>query len=96
MALMFVDLQEALAEAVEDAGFTAKLMQAEAAASSDRVTLRVLGMTCSSCSTAVEKCLNALPGIRHASVNLLANKAEVGCLPILQAPPHLCKPFCLP
>lgn len=62
---------------MEDAGFTAKLLKPEVASSSDRVTLRVVGMTCASCSSAVEACLNGLPGVHHASVNLLANVAEV-------------------
>lgn len=70
-----------MAEAVEDAGFTAKLLKPEAASSSDKATLRVVGMTCASCSSAVEACLSSLPGVHHASVNLLANIAEVSCIP---------------
>ena len=36
-------------------------------------------MHCSSCSSAVERALVALPGVRQASVALLAESAEV-CL----------------
>ncbi|KAK9841413.1 hypothetical protein WJX74_005280 [Apatococcus lobatus] len=78
--------EEALAEAVEDAGFTAKLLKPEAARCSDRLSLRVVGMTCASCSTAVETCLSSLPGVHHASVNLLANVAEVDYDPDITGP----------
>ncbi len=39
--------------------------------------LRVGGMTCSSCSSAVETALRGVPGVQEASVNLLAGTAEV-------------------
>lgn len=39
--------------------------------------LRVQGMTCASCSTAVEKTLRALPGVRSAQVALLQETASV-------------------
>lgn len=38
---------------------------------------RVEGMTCSSCSAAVESCLAALPGVRHAAVSLTLQEAKV-------------------
>lgn len=49
------------------------------------VVLEVLGMTCSSCSSAVESALLALPGIHGATVALLQNKAEVSFDPLLQS-----------
>ena len=45
--------------------------------SMDRVTLSVDGMTCSSCSTAVEKALKRVPGVKNASVGLLSHTADV-------------------
>ena len=42
-----------------------------------RPQISVKGMTCSSCSSAVEKSLKALPGVNAVSVSLLAESAEV-------------------
>lgn len=61
-------------EAIEDAGFEGELLQE---ADSNSVTLRVEGMTCSSCSLAVETALRSQKGVVSASVNLLAKQAEV-------------------
>ena len=41
------------------------------------VKLQVTGMTCSSCSSAVEKSLLMLEGVQHASVALSLQQAEV-------------------
>jgi len=73
-AVQGVRMQEQLVEAVEDAGFEARLV-----GQGDKGTLqlRVGGMTCGSCSTAVEKALQAAPGVLGASVNLLAGTAQV-------------------
>lgn len=38
---------------------------------------RVEGMTCSSCSAAVESAVAGLPGVRHAAVSLLQAEARV-------------------
>lgn len=35
------------------------------------------GMTCSSCSAAVESAVAGLPGVRHAAVSLLQGEARV-------------------
>lgn len=43
-----------------------------------RVTLSVGGMTCASCSSAVEGVLGALPGVLAVSVSLLSNSCTVG------------------
>ena len=66
--------QAALLEAIEDAGFEGEVVQE---ADSNTVTLQVEGMTCSSCSSAVENALNAQKGVVSAAVNLLAKRAEV-------------------
>lgn len=41
------------------------------------ITLDVVGMTCSACSSRIEKVLNKKDGVINANVNLLANKATV-------------------
>ena len=41
------------------------------------VKLRVSGMHCSACSTAVEAALGALPGVRSAAVSLTMQQADV-------------------
>jgi len=35
-------------------------------------TLAIEGMTCAACSTAVERAVRKLPGVREANVNLTA------------------------
>lgn len=37
----------------------------------------VTGMTCSACSSRVEKCVSKLEGIQNVSVNLLTNSMQV-------------------
>ena len=37
----------------------------------------VTGMTCSACSSRVEKCVSHLDGIKEVSVNLLTNSMQV-------------------
>lgn len=69
--------QAELLEAIEDAGFEGKLLQE---ADSNALTLQIEGMTCSSCSSAVESALRSQKGIVSAAVNLLAGRAEVPTL----------------
>lgn len=74
-------MQDTLKEAITDAGFEAKVLsEGKAETSSDRLALRVNGMTCSSCSAAVENALRAISGVQSASVNLMASRAEVSHL----------------
>lgn len=40
-------------------------------------TYDITGMTCSACSSRVEKCVNKLEGVEKASVNLLTNSMQV-------------------
>lgn len=40
-------------------------------------TYDITGMTCSACSSRVEKCANALEGVDKASVNLLTNSMQI-------------------
>lgn len=63
-----------LIEAVESCGFEAKALEKQ---ESNSLLLRIGGMTCSSCSSAVEAALRRAPGVVEAAVNLLAGTAEV-------------------
>ncbi len=71
--------QAVLLEAIEDAGFEGELLQE---ADSNCLTLQIEGMTCSSCSSAVESALRSQKGVVSAAVNLLAGRAEVRSLPV--------------
>ncbi len=61
-----------LRKAVEDAGYG--LVDEQPA---KKLELTVEGMTCASCSAAVERAVKKLPGIKSASVNLTTNRAMV-------------------
>ena len=62
------DAQAALAAVVEGAGFEAKPVSRGAVADCDSALLRVSGMTCSSCSSAVEHALQAHKGVQVKAV----------------------------
>ena len=82
-----------IAEAVKKAGYGAIPLDAPAPAaapaaaaapastvkgsSMGTVTLGLVGMTCSSCSTVIEKTLNKVTGVQSASVNLALETATV-------------------
>ncbi|MBY4792902.1 heavy metal translocating P-type ATPase [Burkholderia multivorans] len=75
-----------LVEAVEQAGYQATPIEsARAAATSEpvhhkaahSVELDIDGMTCASCVSRVEKALEKVPGVTHASVNLATERATV-------------------
>lgn len=78
-----------LIDAVEAAGFPGRLISKTDGGADRTVTLHVTGMTCSSCSSAVEKALRAQLGVKSAAVNLLANRAEVRYDPDSAGPRHL-------
>jgi copper chaperone CopZ len=48
-----------------------------AAPGAQAVKLQVTGMHCSACSSAVERALGALPGVRSAAVSLTMQQADV-------------------
>ncbi|GAB4815110.1 hypothetical protein N2152v2_002156 [Parachlorella kessleri] len=75
-----------LVAAVEDAGFEASLL---AKVESNVQLLAVGGMTCASCSGAVEAALARQPGVLHAAVNLMTGMAEVRYNPDVTGPRHL-------
>jgi Cu+-exporting ATPase len=63
---------EVLKGAVEKAGYGLEEIK-----KAKEVTLMVEGMTCASCSSAVERSLKKLDGVEIASVNLATNKATI-------------------
>ncbi|MBJ9685222.1 MULTISPECIES: heavy metal translocating P-type ATPase [Burkholderia] len=75
-----------LVEAVEQAGYRATLIESApstvTSAPVDRdathsIDLDIGGMTCASCVSRVEKALEKVPGVTHASVNLATERASV-------------------
>jgi copper ion binding protein len=60
-----------VAEAVTRAGFTVPRQS---------WSFPIVGMTCSACSTRVEKALRAVPGVVEANVNLALERADVSGL----------------
>ncbi|MBV1709242.1 MAG: heavy metal translocating P-type ATPase [Erysipelothrix sp.] len=63
---------DVLRSAVEKAGYGLEEIK-----KAKEVTLMVEGMTCASCSSAVERSLKKLEGVEIASVNLATNKATI-------------------
>ncbi|PKM64559.1 MAG: copper-translocating P-type ATPase [Firmicutes bacterium HGW-Firmicutes-20] len=63
---------DVLKSAVEKAGYGLEEIK-----KAKEVTLLVEGMTCASCSSAVERSLKKLDGVELASVNLATNKATI-------------------
>jgi P-type Cu+ transporter len=63
---------DVLKSAVEKAGYGLEEIK-----KAKEVTLMVEGMTCASCSSAVERSLKKLEGVEIASVNLATNKATI-------------------
>lgn len=70
-------MQEVLEGVIQDAGFEAELMAEAAGPSSERLNLRIEGMSCASCSSAAKAALQGVKGVQSAAVNLLGASAEV-------------------
>jgi Cu+-exporting ATPase len=72
---------DGIAAKVKAAGYTATELGAPAPAPSakaaGRITLGLIGMTCSSCAGVIEKTLSKVPGVSNATVNLAANSGTV-------------------
>lgn len=66
-----VNLDE-LNDALRKAGFSLSAMK-----EISKVHLDIKGMSCSSCSAALDRVLNRLDGVEKASINLLTNSADV-------------------
>lgn len=71
--------QDDMVQAVESLGFEVKLLGSGDASS---LRLQIGGMTCSSCSTAIETTLTHMPGMNKASVSLMTHGAEVRRFPL--------------
>ncbi|EES11247.1 hypothetical protein BDA96_06G190200 [Sorghum bicolor] len=70
--------EEKIREAIEDAGFEAKLINEEVREKNILVCrLHIKGMTCTSCTSTVESALQVLPGVQRASVALATEEAEI-------------------
>ena len=80
----------AFVAALEATGFDAAVREARPLAPATQLArLRVSGMTCSSCSAAVESALAATPGVEHAVVSLVLGHARVAFAPELTSPEAL-------
>lgn len=66
--------EEQLLEAVSSAGYKAQLSGVN---KSESVTLKITGMSCTSCAQRVEKDLRALSGVLEANVNFATEKATI-------------------
>ncbi|KAH9839946.1 copper transporting p-type ATPase-like protein [Rhodofomes roseus] len=69
-----------IANEIGDIGFDATFIPPSRA---DAVTLRVYGMTCSSCTSTVEKELSAMPGVNSVAVSLATETCKVEFDPTL-------------
>jgi len=68
-----IDIQ-AILKGVEDAGYKAILDEEK---STEKVTLKIKGMTCTACASQVEKSLSKVEGIIEANVNFAVEKITV-------------------
>ncbi|EEF51170.1 probable copper-transporting ATPase HMA5 [Ricinus communis] len=70
--------EETIRETIEDAGFEATLIQDETNDKSAQVCrIQINGMTCTSCSSAVEQALQSIQGVQTAQVALATEEAEI-------------------
>ncbi|XP_050230061.1 probable copper-transporting ATPase HMA5 [Mercurialis annua] len=69
---------ETIRETIQDAGFDATILEDETMDKSNQVCrLRIVGMSCTSCSSTVEKALESIQGVQKAQVALATEEAEV-------------------
>jgi len=64
-----------IAETIRETGYEPVIKSEEL--ERREVILKIVGMTCASCASTVEKALSSLPGIEFASVNIATEKAKV-------------------
>lgn len=72
-------LQKQLVAVVEGAGFEGKVVSRGAVADSDSAILRISGMTCSSCSSAVETALLGHNGVQVRDCTPQRSLLPPGC-----------------
>ncbi|CDK27677.1 unnamed protein product [Kuraishia capsulata CBS 1993] len=72
---------ERLREAIEDCGFDSAVLSSENAETpqddNTSVSLRIYGMTCSSCSNSIESVVSELDGVASCNVSLTTEEARV-------------------
>lgn len=72
-----------LVEIIDDTGFEAEVIESHPAAPEEeedalvRTTLSIQGMTCASCSSAIDRALKQLPDVVESSIDVLGNKGVV-------------------
>lgn len=71
---LIVNTDKLCTQEISDVGFDASIIPPSR---SDTVTLRIYGMTCSSCTSTVETELSALPGITSVAVSLATETCKV-------------------
>lgn len=81
--LLLYSLTVSLVQEISDVGFDATLVPE---VRSDTVTLRIYGMTCSSCTSTVENGLRDIPGINNVAVSLATETAKIDFEPGLIGP----------
>ncbi|XP_052725185.1 probable copper-transporting ATPase HMA5 isoform X2 [Vigna angularis] len=70
--------EERIREAIEDAGFEAKVIEEDSNYTSTQICrIHIRGMTCTSCSSTIESALQSLRGVHKARVALATEEAEV-------------------
>lgn len=75
---LYILQEESIRETIEDVGFEARLVKDETSGKSSQVCrIRISGMTCTSCSTTVEKALQSVHGVQKAQVALATEEAEI-------------------
>lgn len=88
---------QSLIEAIDDTGFDAELIQdvpintpnPQPTSIPHTLQLKVLGMTCASCSSTIERQIGSLDGILLVSVALLAQSATVQFTPSVWTPEQI-------
>ncbi|KAK7406141.1 hypothetical protein VNO78_07760 [Psophocarpus tetragonolobus] len=82
--------EERIREAIEDAGFEAKVIEEESHDMSTQLCrIHVRGMTCTSCSSTIESVLQSLRGVHEARVALATEEAQVRYDPNILTHNHL-------
>jgi Cu+-exporting ATPase len=69
--------EKAIAERIKEMGYESVPLSPPEAASSGKTTILLGGMTCAACVRRVERALEAVQGVREASVNLALSRATV-------------------
>ncbi|CAN0907609.1 Probable copper-transporting ATPase HMA5 [Linum grandiflorum] len=86
--------EEAIRQTIEDAGFQAHLIQVQTNAdhtSSQACRIRIIGMSCTSCSSTLERALQSIQGVQKAQVALATEEAEIQYDPTILSHDNLLK-----